>query len=321
MANPPAPAQLPVYYSGAQIAACAVLGGWAQADLQTAVAVAMAESSGQANAVGVLVSGSRAYGLWQIMYPMHGELFPGGITSGWWIDGTTNAKMALSIFRSQGWRAWETYTNARYRLYTAQAAAAVAQISSANIGNSAASVLGSSQGRITAAQQSWAAATGGQAGNVVSAGSIVQQGGGIPDVTGGEYGGPFTTPPVGEPEGGGGAGGSDPGPTVAPSVSPLVRVLEVVLGAGLLLLGAYKLTQPVTQPVTSGVKTAADNATKAAAVVAPEATAARAGARSARTSAARARGRASVTPPKPPKKTAAKKTAAKKTTAAKPKES
>jgi hypothetical protein len=67
-------------------------------------AIAMAESGGNANAR----NPSGASGLWQIL----GLPFPGNP-----FDPMTNARMAVSKFRSQGLGAWVTYTNGAYRQF------------------------------------------------------------------------------------------------------------------------------------------------------------------------------------------------------------
>lgn len=307
MVNPPTTQTPAVYYTPTQLAAAAVLGGWPLADLQTAVAVALAESSGQANVIGPLVAGSRPYGLMQVEYPMHQELFPGGIQSGWWIDGATNFKMARTLYGSQGWRAWETYTTGAYRIYSGQAAAAVAALQGAaggNLSNAATAALQPTTIRISQAQQAWAAANGGStapaAGGVLTT-SVGGEGPGSPSTHG---------PIVGE------------GVGAPPATSPIVRVLEVLLGSAMLLIGAYKLTQPVTAPIISGAKSAAGAAEKVGETVAPEASAAKKAAGTARKKAAAKKAAAKKAAPAkkaPAKKAAApaKKAAAKKTTPAK----
>ena len=67
-------------------------------------AIAMAESGGRA----WIINSIGATGLWQI----YGKPFPGDAT-----NPLTNARMAVSKYRSQGLGAWEAYTNGSYRQF------------------------------------------------------------------------------------------------------------------------------------------------------------------------------------------------------------
>lgn len=67
-------------------------------------AIGMAESGGRA----WIINSIGATGLWQI----YGKPFPGDAT-----NPTTNARMALAKYRSQGLSAWEAYTNGSYRQF------------------------------------------------------------------------------------------------------------------------------------------------------------------------------------------------------------
>ncbi len=238
LTQPPATLQVPVYYSAQQIGAAALLGGWTQADLETVIAVCLAESGGQANAIGSLVGGARAYGLMQVMWPTHKQLFVGGIESGRWIDGATNMSMARSVYSSQGWRAWEAYTNGRYRLFTGQAAAAAASLNRAvtaaggQAGNVAAAALAPAQARIGAAQQQWAQANGGKAGPVAAAGVLIPAANDAPAV----------------------AAAADVGPAGTGALAPVVRLLEITLGVMLLGIGLWMFSRPVTDPVISAIQ-------------------------------------------------------------------
>lgn len=78
-------------------------------------AIALAESSGRSDAIGVPTSGGRARGLWQIMWPLHQGRFPGMDPS----NPADNAKMAVSIYKSQGLSAWEAYTRGMHRKFMA----------------------------------------------------------------------------------------------------------------------------------------------------------------------------------------------------------
>lgn len=236
--QPPTTLQVPVYYSAQQIGAAALLGGWTQADLETVIAVCLAESGGQANAIGSLVGGARAYGLMQVMWPTHKTLFVGGIESGRWIDGATNMSMARSVYSSQGWRAWEAYTNGRYRLFTGQAAAAAASLNRAvaaaggQAGNVASAALAPAQGRIGAAQQQWAQANGGKAGPVASGGVLTPPANDAPAVQ----------------------AVADVAPATTGALAPVVRLLEIGIGALLLGIGVWMFSRPVTDPVISAIQ-------------------------------------------------------------------
>lgn len=240
--SPPAPVQVPVYYSAAQLGAGALLGGWAQSQLETVIAIALAESGGQANAVGPEVRGvGRAYGVMQIMYPLHSQLFSGGIESGRWMDCATNMQMAHAIYASQGWGAWETYTNGRYRLFAGQAQAAAAGLNNAiagaggNASNVASTTLQGAQGRVVQAQQAWAHATGGTAAPAAVNAVLTNPGTSTVD--------PAATQ-IDLPQ----------GPTTTGAQSPIVRVFEVVLGSFLVVVGAYMFTRPVTTPAIQAAK-------------------------------------------------------------------
>jgi len=240
LSTPPTSPQVPVYYSPEQIGAGALLAGWSQADLPTVIAVAMAESSGQANAIGPNVPNvGRAYGLMQIMWPLHKELFSGGIESGRWMDAATNLQMARSVYSSQGWKAWEAYTNGRYRIYAGQAAAAASSLSRSvqaaggNASNVANSVLAPAQSRVNLAQQAWAKSLGGTAPQIAEGGVLTT---GPTDAAG------VSQISVAE------------GPTTTGQLAPLVRLLEVVGGAVLIGIGLYLFAKPVTDPVMKVAK-------------------------------------------------------------------
>jgi hypothetical protein len=95
--------------SAAQIQQIAANAGFAGPDLATAVAVALAESSGNASAV----NPEGSYGLWQIYLPAHPEF------AGWNLaDPQVNAAAAFSVYsRAGGFSPWTTYKNGRYQAY------------------------------------------------------------------------------------------------------------------------------------------------------------------------------------------------------------
>ena len=90
--------------SAAQIASFASGAGFTGDDLTTAVAIAIAESGGDPNAVG---DGGTSIGLWQIHYTVHPEFDETKLT-----DPAYNAGAAFSIYsaRNRNFGAWSTYT-------------------------------------------------------------------------------------------------------------------------------------------------------------------------------------------------------------------
>jgi hypothetical protein len=71
-------------------------------------AIAMAESTGRANAVGPRTPQGEAEGLWQIL----GALIPGNL-----LNPLVNARNAVAKWRAQGLGAWATYTSGAYRQF------------------------------------------------------------------------------------------------------------------------------------------------------------------------------------------------------------
>lgn len=127
--------------SDAQIAAAARAAGFSGESVAIAVAVALAESSGNPRARNA-VPPDNSYGLWQInmlgsMGPARRQQF--GLSSNEQLyDPTTNARAAYAI-SSQGrnWKPWSTYTGQTYRMYMNRGQAAA--------GNPAGSVPGAGQ--------------------------------------------------------------------------------------------------------------------------------------------------------------------------------
>jgi Lysozyme like domain len=101
-----------------QIATHAAAAGFRGADLQTSVAVALAESGGNPAAHN-LSSREDSRGLWQINVRAHPEL------AGNLFDPATNARAARAVLRKQGWRAWSVFTNGKFVLYMPTAGVAV----------------------------------------------------------------------------------------------------------------------------------------------------------------------------------------------------
>jgi hypothetical protein len=91
-------------YSFAQLEGLWVQAGGPKAAAPVMAAIALAESAGNSDAR----NPSGASGLWQIL----GLPFPGDP-----FNPQTNAKMAVSKYRSQGLTAWETYTTGAYRKF------------------------------------------------------------------------------------------------------------------------------------------------------------------------------------------------------------
>lgn len=101
-----------------QIAAAAKAGGFPDSEIPLAVAIALAESSGDPRAHNPKPPDD-SYGLWQIN--MLGPLGPmrrsqwGLKSNSELFDPVVNAKAAYSVRRSQGWTAWSVYTSGRYK--------------------------------------------------------------------------------------------------------------------------------------------------------------------------------------------------------------
>lgn len=109
------------------IATVAKNAGFSGKDLITAVAVALAESNGNAMAVGdtnLAPSNGPSYGLWQINIAKHAEFQGENL-----FDPQTNANGAYSIWQQAGgWGPWSTFTKGKYLLHLPAAAAAVADL-------------------------------------------------------------------------------------------------------------------------------------------------------------------------------------------------
>ena len=89
--------------SPGQIAGFAQNAGFSGDDLVTAVAIALAESAGDPNAVG---DAGTSIGLWQIHYTVHPEFDPTQLH-----DPQYNANAAFDLFtRRNGFNDWSTFT-------------------------------------------------------------------------------------------------------------------------------------------------------------------------------------------------------------------
>jgi hypothetical protein len=117
-------------FTPAQIANIAIQ-VWGEEQATTAVAVALAESGGDAykDNKGLNVDGSTDWGMWQINDRAHPNL------AGWdnWYDATTNARMAKQVYDDRartgrnGWSAWSAYTSGAYKTHIPAAQAGVSQ--------------------------------------------------------------------------------------------------------------------------------------------------------------------------------------------------
>jgi hypothetical protein len=109
-----------------QIAYYAQTAGFDGSDLQTAVAIALAESSGNPNvynpetgAAGGTPPGQGSYGLWQIYLKAHPEYASDNL-----YDPQTNANDAYEIYlNAGGFSPWATYGSGAYEVYMGAAAA------------------------------------------------------------------------------------------------------------------------------------------------------------------------------------------------------
>jgi lysozyme-like protein len=114
-----------------QIAELAAAAGFTGNDLDTAVAVALAESSGNSDAIGDVSLQTDVFGpsvgLWQIrsVNPGHGNAFDQAHRNQQAnMDPATNAANAYAIQQQSGWNQWSTYTGGDYRRFLDRARAA-----------------------------------------------------------------------------------------------------------------------------------------------------------------------------------------------------
>lgn len=102
-------------YSYAQLEGLWIQGGGSATLAPVMAAIAMAESGGRSDAVGHNSNGSTDTGLWQIN-SVHNV---SGMT-----DPIANAKEAVKIYKSQGLKAWTTYTSGAYKKFLKSGVAA-----------------------------------------------------------------------------------------------------------------------------------------------------------------------------------------------------
>lgn len=110
--------------SDTDIASCATSAGFPTQEIVVAVAVALAESDGDPAATHKNSDGPQStdYGLWQVNKYWNPDTF----SLGDWSDPHVNAKMALVVWRRQGWSGWSTFNSGSYKQFLDRARAAVA---------------------------------------------------------------------------------------------------------------------------------------------------------------------------------------------------
>lgn len=114
-----------------EIAAVAQNAGFSGNDLITAVAVAMAESGGNPDALGDVGIGQGSFGLWQISSLYHPEFGPDFASL---YDPQTNANAAFEVYQAAGnsFSPWSTFKAGTYQQFVSSVAAAVAVLVTQN---------------------------------------------------------------------------------------------------------------------------------------------------------------------------------------------
>lgn len=107
------------------IAAVAFVSGFNRSEVPTAVAIALAESSGKSDAANSS-SGQLCAGLWQINTVANKAIVDKYKSLGGIYSPIANGKMAYAIYKQQGWNAWDTYKSGAYKKYMKQGQAAEA---------------------------------------------------------------------------------------------------------------------------------------------------------------------------------------------------
>jgi hypothetical protein len=107
------------YMTPAEIQAVAATAGFSGADLDTAVAIALAETNPPGNPSSYnpesqkgTPQGQGSYGLWQIYLWKHPEF--AGINL---MDPQENAHAAYQVYSQHGFTPWTTYTSGKYRAF------------------------------------------------------------------------------------------------------------------------------------------------------------------------------------------------------------
>lgn len=103
------------------IAAVAIAAGFPKERIATMVAIALAESGGDATAVGRAVPSRPDYGLWQINF-IHADILPPGFfpPGTGWKSSAINANAAKKIYDMQGLNAWTVYKSGAYLRFQAR---------------------------------------------------------------------------------------------------------------------------------------------------------------------------------------------------------
>lgn len=92
--------------------------GWPPAEIPTAVAVEMAESSGDPTAVGPSYAGDAgSWGLFQVQSGQHPDLVKKYGRRALLSDPLAESKAGLDVFNAEGWSAWSVYKQGTYRKY------------------------------------------------------------------------------------------------------------------------------------------------------------------------------------------------------------
>lgn len=107
------------------IARAAGAAGFPRDQLATAVAVALAESGGDATVTNTNIDGTIDHGLWQI-----NSVHAGDLAAGNWRDPASNARMAFAVWSraDRQWTPWTAWRNGQHLPRMAEASAAVAAI-------------------------------------------------------------------------------------------------------------------------------------------------------------------------------------------------
>jgi hypothetical protein len=108
--------------SAAEVLEVVKRAGWPEKLRLVAVMVALAESVGGAPFVYNTYKRGH-FGLFQISRSAHPQFFAGD--SEQWADPVANAKEALRIYNSQGWKAWQAYTDGKHKKHANEAARAL----------------------------------------------------------------------------------------------------------------------------------------------------------------------------------------------------
>lgn len=125
----------------AEIGTVAQNAGFTGNDLVTAVAIALAESGGNPNALGDtnIGSGTGSFGLWQINADAHPEYGPDFTQL---YDPQTNADAAYAVYQAAGgFTPWTTFKTGSYSGYVASVEAGIATLLTQNPGTSIAILL------------------------------------------------------------------------------------------------------------------------------------------------------------------------------------